>query len=108
MVGKSFAGSLIAEIHSEILFQTRLPAAKGRWVVYYITLSRVGNFILGASGCYKQTFCGSSTARGGAAPTISVVNKIIMVGLSSAFYGVDFQKQGENSSVLCLLTCFLV
>ena len=36
-------------------------------------ISRVGNFIIGASGSDKQMICGSSGAR--AAPTISVVNK---------------------------------
>ena len=36
--------------------------------------SRVGNFIIGASGSDKQMLCGSSVAR--AAPTISAVNKI--------------------------------
>ena len=37
-------------------------------------MSRVGDFIIGASGSDKQILCGSSVAR--AAPTISAVNKI--------------------------------
>ena len=37
-------------------------------------LSRVGNFIIGASGSDKQMLCESSVA--GAAPTVSAVNKI--------------------------------
>ena len=41
---------------------------------FNVPTSRVGNFIIGASGSDKQMLCGSSAAS--AAPTISVVNKI--------------------------------
>ena len=43
-------------------------------MLIFLTLSRVGNFIIGASGSDKQMLCGSSGVR--ADPTISVVNKI--------------------------------
>ena len=36
--------------------------------------TRVGNFIIGASGSDKQMLCGSSVAS--AAPTVSAVNKM--------------------------------
>ena len=45
--------------------------------------TRVGNFIIGASGSDKQMLCGSFVAR--AAPTISAVNKIKKKKVSLSF-----------------------
>ena len=73
--GQSFTRTLTRELNLATESSTSSAAERRESVLseFQFLITRVGNFIIRASGSDKQILCGSSVAR--AAPTISAVNK---------------------------------